>query len=157
MAQSSGELLLQNMLAVKTFADWPICTANQLAWNYWQIELWGWSSNLSKLSTAKFVILLFSSTLCICDYKPWHDVYLFLVLRNNLSTLVNTTGEKLELVPPLDGGIDSQQSLQLFVSPVTSQYRNRSESLCEKGMRKVSRHVIPTNPDKIGMLARKGM
>ena len=70
---------------------------------------------------------------------------------------MNTTGEKLELVPPLDGGIDSQQSLQLFVSPVTSQYRNRSESLCEKGMRKVSRHVIPTNPDKIGMLARKGM
>ena len=30
LAQNSGELLLQNMLAVKTFADWPIYTANQL-------------------------------------------------------------------------------------------------------------------------------
>lgn len=72
---------------------------------------------------------------------------------------MSTAAERLEMVPPLNGGIDSQQSLQLFVSPVTKQYRNRSESLSENvrsGVRKNSRHVIPTNPDKIGSVARKG-
>ena len=72
---------------------------------------------------------------------------------------MNTTGEKLHLTPPLEGGIDSHQSLQLFVSPVTSEYRNRSESLCEfvsSDLHRASHHVIPTNPDKIGMVARTG-
>ena len=72
---------------------------------------------------------------------------------------MNTTGEKLQLTPPLEGGIDSQPSLQLFVSPVTREYRNRSESLNEftpLDLHRVSRRIIPSNPDKIGMVARKG-
>lgn len=63
------------------------------------------------------------------------------------------------MIPPLEGGIDSQQSLQLFVSPVTNEYRNRSESLSEyvhSHAQRASRHNVPTNPDKIGMVARKG-
>ena len=92
--------------------------------------------------------------------KALYNVYyLFLALRKHLCTLVSTTAERLEMVPPFDGGIDSQQSLQLFVSPVTTQYRYRSESFSENvrsGVHKVSRHVIPTNPDKIGMVGRKG-
>ena len=83
----------------------------------------------------------------------------YLGLRKNLCTIVNTTGEKLQLTPPLEGGIDSQPSLQLFVSPVTREYRNRSESLNEftpLDLHRVSRRIIPSNPDKIGMVARKG-
>ena len=83
-----------------------------------------------------------------------YNCALLLALRQNFCTLITSAGEKLELVPPLDGGIDSQQSLQLFVSPVTTQYRNRSESLNEHVRH--SRHVVPTNPDKLGMVARKG-
>lgn len=63
------------------------------------------------------------------------------------------------MVPPLEGGIDSNQTLQLFVSPVTAQYRNRSESLNESMsscVQRVSRHSVPSNPDKITMVARKG-
>jgi len=67
-------------------------------------------------------------------------------------------GEKLGMSPPPDGGIDSVESLQLFVSPVTNQYRNRSESLDEVAAhtRKPSRFVVPANPDKIAKVARKG-
>ena len=63
------------------------------------------------------------------------------------------------MVPPLDGGIDSNQTLQLFVSPVTTQYRNRSESLNENPsshMQRGGHHNVPNNPNKITMLTRKG-
>lgn len=83
----------------------------------------------------------------------------FIALLRNFHTLVNTASEKLEMVPPVDGGIDSQGSLQLFVSPVTTQYRNRSESLNDytaPDMHRVTHRIVPTNPDKLAMIARKG-
>jgi len=76
----------------------------------------------------------------------------------NIYTIVASVGEKLGMTPPPDGGIDSVESLQLFVSPVTNNYRNRSESLDEVAAfkRKPTQFVVPVNPDKIAKVARKG-
>ena len=77
----------------------------------------------------------------------------------NIYTIVASVGEKLGLSPPPDGGIDSVESLQLFVSPVTNNYRYRSESLDEVAQlrRKPTRFSVPGNPDKIAKVARKGI
>jgi len=85
--------------------------------------------------------------------------FLFLLaLVKNIYTIVASVGEKLGMSPPPDGGIDAVESLQLFVSPMTDNYRNRSESLDEVAAlkRKPTRFTVPVNPDKIAKVARKG-
>ena len=84
--------------------------------------------------------------------------FFLLALVKNVYTIVASVGEKLGMSPPPDGGIDSVESLQLFVSPVTHNYRNRSESLDEVAAlkRKPTRFTVPDNPDKIAKVARKG-